>query len=207
MQERNEKGQFIKGSTPWIKGKTHSGYTRKIISSKLKGKMSGENNPFYGRTHSEETKQYWSNIRKGRARSPESIEGTASKLRGRKRNITWMDKMQAARRLVDQHGENGPNWKGGVTPNSKMERIKFRTTLQKKVFERDNYTCQLCGETGGYLQVDHIQSWADHVDKRFDISNCRTLCMSCHYFITYGRPMPAYVGTWGHGMLERGIEQ
>ena len=42
----------------------------------------------------------------------------------------------------------------------------FRNKIQKQVFERDNYTCQMCGQYGGNLQVDHIQAWADFVEKK-----------------------------------------
>jgi len=104
--------------------------------------------------------------------------------------------------------EKHPNWKGGITRKhsgtNKTERIRFRDEIQKLVLERDNYTCQICGERGGKLQVDHIQSWAEYVDLRFDINNCRTLCMSCHYKITFGREMPENITTWGHNLSKRG---
>jgi len=93
-------------------------------------------------------------------------------------------------------GEKSTNWKGGVTPISKLKRAEFRRTMQKQVFARDNYTCQMCG-TKGDLQVDHIQSWVEYVEGRFNINNCRTLCMDCHYLITYGRPKPKGL-IWGH---------
>lgn len=103
-------------------------------------------------------------------------------------------------------GENNPSWKGGITPKNKLERKLFRDTIRKQVLERDDYTCQICGQRGVKLQVDHIQSWADYEDGRFDINNCRTLCMSCHYFITFGKPMASSVNTWGHRFGERGID-
>lgn len=86
-------------------------------------------------------------------------------------------------------------------------RVLFRDTIQKQVFERDNYTCQLCGVKGGNLQVDHIQSWAEYVELRFNIENCRTLCVKCHYQITYGKPIPPSVRAWGHNMknLKEGL--
>lgn len=100
-------------------------------------------------------------------------------------------------------GSNHPNWKGGVTSHDKLERIKFRRTIQKLVLERDDYTCQMCNERGGKLQVDHIQSWKDYVELRFEMNNLRTLCMSCHYKITFGTDMPEGVTTWGHNLSQK----
>lgn len=99
-------------------------------------------------------------------------------------------------------GDKASNWRGGITSSERMERIKFRNTMQKQVFERDDYKCVFCG-TGGNLQVDHIQPWAKYVEGRFDINNCRTLCSSCHYKITFGREMPLEIKGWGHNFIER----
>lgn len=96
--------------------------------------------------------------------------------------------------------DNSPHWKGGATSINKKMRIVFHNTIQKKVFERDNYTCQMCGTRGGYLQVDHIQEWSKYVEGRFDINNCRTLCQKCHYFVTFGREMPKRVKIWGNNL-------
>lgn len=51
---------------------------------------------------------------------------------------------------------------------------------RKAVFERDNYTCQVCGVRGTYLEADHIKPWAFFPELRFELSNGRTLCRSCH---------------------------
>lgn len=101
-------------------------------------------------------------------------------------------------------GENNFNWKGGITSENYRQRRTFGMTMQKAVFERDNYTCQLCSVRGVNLQVDHIQSWAEYVDLRFSMDNCRTLCANCHYEITFGRPMPENVKAWGHNLLKGG---
>lgn len=92
------------------------------------------------------------------------------------------------------------SWKGGVMSKGRMERIKFRKTIHGQVLERDNYTCQICGERGTDLQVDHIQSWSNYMDLRFDSNNCRTLCTKCHYFITFGKTMPEGTRAWGHNL-------
>src|SRR3990167_8055294 len=93
---------------------------------------------------------------------------------------------------------NNPMWKGGIYPETRLQRDLFKKTIQNQVLERDNYTCQLCGEKGGDLRVDHIQSWAEYVELRFNMDNCRTLCVPCHYEITYSRSMPSNVKKWGH---------
>ena len=54
-------------------------------------------------------------------------------------------------------------------------------TLRKAVFYRDNYTCQVCGETadeGAILRVHHIGfKTGDHTNR---MSNLLTVCTKCH---------------------------
>lgn len=100
-------------------------------------------------------------------------------------------------------GANSPHWREGITSEDRVQRVKFQRTIQKKVFERDDYTCQLCGVVGVSLQVDHIQSWKDYVKLRFSIDNCRTLCTACHYQITFGKPIPKSVKTWGRNLSRK----
>jgi hypothetical protein len=100
-------------------------------------------------------------------------------------------------------GDKHHNWKGGISSNEKKERTKFRLSLQKLIFERDRYKCQIC-ESKKDLQVDHIQSWAEFKELRFNPENCRTLCAKCHYKITFGKEMPKHVKGWGHNLLKGG---
>lgn len=79
-------------------------------------------------------------------------------------------------------GANSHFWKGGVTEENELERKsgKYRN-WRKSIFERDKYTCQICGQIGGCLQADHIKPFAYHKELRFDINNGRTLCIKCHH--------------------------
>lgn len=63
-----------------------------------------------------------------------------------------------------------------------------RDTIQykewrRKVFERDDYTCQKCGKRGTKLNAHHIVHWAYDKDKRYDVSNGITLCETCHKLV------------------------
>jgi hypothetical protein len=65
---------------------------------------------------------------------------------------------------------------------------------RKKIYNRDNYTCVLCGKRGGDKQADHFPKRFIDIIKEFSIDtidkaqNCnalwiaegRTLCIKCH---------------------------
>ena len=50
----------------------------------------------------------------------------------------------------------------------------------KAVYERDDYTCDVCRQKGGRLNAHHLDCWAEHPDKRYDIDNGITLCTDHH---------------------------
>lgn len=85
-------------------------------------------------------------------------------------------------------GDQHHNWRGGRTAESQLIRNSIAMkTWRESVFERDDYTCQLCGKRGGDLQADHIKQFAYYPELRFDLDNGRTLCKPCHYDTpTYG---------------------
>lgn len=87
-------------------------------------------------------------------------------------------------------GDRNPNWKGGTYRNERnilMGRVEY-TNWRKSVFERDNYTCRMCGTKGGDLEADHIIPYYVDKDKVLELSNGRTVCVPCH------KQLP----TWGH---------
>lgn len=78
-------------------------------------------------------------------------------------------------------GSNHHNWKGGVTAEHERLRKTARYAQWRvTVFQRDDFTCQMCDKRGGRLHADHIQPFATNPALRLELSNGRTLCVQCH---------------------------
>ena len=67
-----------------------------------------------------------------------------------------------------------------------METLQYKE-WRKIVFERDKYTCQICGIKNIKFHADHIKPWALYPKLRYELTNGRTLCIACHIKTdTYG---------------------
>ena len=80
-------------------------------------------------------------------------------------------------------GRSGPSHSRYKADRSQIKSPRPRyeqTCWRKAVFERDNYTCQICGVRGGKLAADHIKPYAIYKEDRWKLENGRTLCDPCH---------------------------
>jgi len=78
----------------------------------------------------------------------------------------------------EKHSAYNPN----VT---KRERQRHRYDLEymqwrKRIYERDDYTCQISQVKGGQLSAHHLYNWADNLEKRHLLENGVTISRKLH---------------------------
>lgn len=96
---------------------------------------------------------------------------------------------------ITRGGSNSHLWRGGVTSlRMQIYHLDENKEWRNKIYERDDYTCQICGTKGYKLNADHIKSFslikkenniktlddAINCEELWDINNGRTLCKDCH---------------------------
>lgn len=112
----------------------------------------------------------------GKKHSEETKKKISLSLAGKKRPIEVRRKISESSK-----GENGNNWRGGITPEHSIIRKSMDYRIwRKSVFARDNWTCVICKYKGKNINADHIKQFALFPELRFDINNGRTLCVPCH---------------------------
>ncbi len=121
----------------------------------------GENNPFFGKEHSDEYKKWASTSRKGKR--------------------SYDDDGYLKQKQNTPKKENHPNWNGGTSYGSYCP--KFDSKLKETIKLRDNGVCQICGDVGIQLHIHHI----DYDKKNSDERNLITLCNFCHGKTNYKR--------------------
>lgn len=79
-------------------------------------------------------------------------------------------------------GENSPNYNHDLTEEERQQGRKFLEYYEwrKSVYERDNYTCQRCGQKSGDINAHHIFNYSSNPELRTELSNGITFCLTCH---------------------------
>jgi len=148
--ERDSLGRLVSGHsmpTEW----------RDKISKATKG----ENNPFYGKKHTRETKK---RIKEMRARQDMSWR------KGVPLPDEVREKISSTKIKANLRGEKHGNWKGGCESFKKQ---------QRKIM--DDFTCCVCGlRDEDIVQADHIKPKSLAPELSADINNLQTICPNCH---------------------------
>lgn len=88
-------------------------------------------------------------------------------------------------------GKNNNRYNPNLTEEDRLKNNRYTITggkmsrFRKSVFERDNYTCKICGVRSGngkkiLINAHHLDGWNWCKEKRFDTDNGITLCSECH---------------------------
>lgn len=144
--------------------------------------------------------------RNGQKQPREAVEKTRLANLGRKQSEETKQKRGLAMR-GKRLGSNSNLWRGGINPLREVIRgLAEDTEWKKKVFARDNYTCQMCFKRGLYIEAHHMKEFsiifrefldeykqyspikdkyalvalARQYSKFWDINNGLTLCKECH---------------------------
>jgi endogenous inhibitor of DNA gyrase (YacG/DUF329 family) len=80
-------------------------------------------------------------------------------------------------------GENHPSYNPNLTDENRFDSRHYPEYIEwrRSVYERDDFTCQCCGDNkGGNLIAHHIYNYKEYKDIKTNIDNGITLCKTCH---------------------------
>ena len=163
-----------------------------------------------GRSEKRDAKTIWSWIKKfnipTRSRGAESSPGTFAKghKKGVGRVLSEKSKEKIRSKCIErgsvpylkngvhwlkQDGVKPASWRGGITPDRQsVYSSQEWVNAVKKVWERDNATCQRCGKhhnteiNRGSFHIHHKIPFSVK-EKRTDYNNLILLCNNCHRWV------------------------
>lgn len=179
------------------KGRQRTQEWKDLISKR----NSGENNPFFGKKHKEETRKLISQMKIGKSwnlimgeklartrRSEQAAKFSGSGNPFFERSHTQESREKISANHASMSGSNNPmhgkgykligekngSWLGGVTLEKDPYHGSFTDQLKTEIRHRDKFKCKVCDRNG--FVVHHI----DYDKKNSDVKNLITLCHSCH---------------------------
>ena len=180
------RGIYKRIHPPWNKGKVGVQKCSEKTREKMRINNSGDKNPFYGKRHTEESKNKNSNSHRKENLSQETLDKMSKSGKG---------KHSERKGIPGPLGKNAYHWKGGITGLTFQIRNSDRyDSWRTSVFERDNYICQKCGMVGRILNAHHTKRFAIilqeynittfeaalNCSELWETNNGTTLCKSCH---------------------------
>lgn len=171
--ERVVKSQNYKGYNVFIRGHQNKG--KKCPGQSLR--MSGKNNPLFGKHHSDKTREKMRKARLGK------YNGKNNSMFG-KHHTEEFCLAQSERMKERMLGEGNPNWQGGIAAEPYCD-IWLDEDYKESILERDNHTCQnpSCWHVTDKLCIHHT----DYIKKNCGPWNLITLCLSCNGRANFNR--------------------
>lgn len=112
------------------------------------------------------------------------FEGKEPYLQTKEEHECWNKLINELELYTARKGKYSANWKGGVSDENHLIRTsKEYKEWRAKVFQRDNFTCQICGQVGGELNAHHIKHFSKDKANRLNVDNGITLCAECHKLV------------------------
>jgi hypothetical protein len=128
--------------------------------------------------HTKEAREKMSNSHKGKKLSKEHKDKISKSvsiaLTGKKFSEETKQKQSESHK--GKTGDKSSNWRGGISFEPYPP--EWTKTLKESIRQRDNFTCQYCGEkqTTRKLDVHHI----DYNKENLNPDNLISLCLKCH---------------------------
>ena len=151
-----------------------------------------------GQTLTAEHRQKLSVAGRGRKlapRTPEHCQRISAAKKGYKLGPPTLEHRQNLSEATKASIARGTHnsYQGGLTSGRAQLQNTFEyKEWRRQIYERDDYTCQICGQHGGNLNADHIKPIRLYPELALDLENGRTLCVGCHRQTdTYGGRMYA----------------
>lgn len=168
-------------------------FKRKPFTEEHKRKISksnkGKHYYWLGKKFSEEHRKKMSETAKKK--------GFGKWSKGKKLSLETIQKIvQKTKQTQFKKGNKHPNWRGGITPlRYQILNLPQYKNWRKKIYERDDFTCQWCKKRGGKIAADHYPEsfseilfhnniislkGAKKCKQLWNINNGRVLCFNCH---------------------------
>ena len=166
--ERDEKGRFIKGvsQSPEVYEKANQTRRKNVLKK--------------GYYFTEETRKIIGKKNKISLRGHKLSKEVLKKRTNTRRSNGWYKDREKTLAKISK--QNSKLWLGGE--REEAYNSEFTKHLKKKVKERDNYTCQMCGSlVKKNIHPHHI----DYNKKNNSENNLTSLCNSCHSKTNYNR--------------------
>jgi len=203
------KTTFIKGNIPWNKNKKLSENHKLSLSLALKGrkiwcegkKLTAEHRANLSKSHT--GFKHSDNQKIKISKSLKKAYSTGARVMDDKiKTKIAVAQLGPKNHMYGRFGKQNPAYKHGHTKlNKRIRTLSEYNFWRNAIFERDDYTCQMCGKRGVYLEAHHITQLQNlieknHIDTLTTARKCDALwsndngityCSGCHILVDENR--------------------